>query len=678
MVSCAICRKSYPDTPWRCVKCGRYYHTSCLDNFITKYPEACCASIRSEPSSSIDAVTNACASVRRAIRSSARAERFDSGRVSLDPEEGSLVGLFSPPDDDKQENMADQSPMSIESFSELSDSDRLVALYTFMTTSNRALHEELASQKNRLDRTAREIERLKAMHYNAGPTYELKLCGIPITSSLSHLKLAEGVLKYLDLQKYVEKIIKTRDLQSRSRTKNQGTQPQAGTKTVVVKFESVAIRDYILEKKRNKGRICYKDVFPGADQDNEIGIFAMDSEYTFKLKRAAKDLANRHGYARVWVSSGTPQSTTATDAAGTSEPLRVAYANVNSLRAHLVEIKSFLSNHYIDVLSICETWLTPKVPDSLVHIPGFYLKRNDRGLTTEDAALEDQEDQDSLAEADGRRYRFGGGVACCLRSTIKSRIIAAPQIEEIDETESLLLELKTASGDKILFGSVYRRPEGHRLTKFFQELQDVLPLYHSVIVTGDFNYNLRRGHGFDGQHLLRMISECSLACVPHDATNHTATSDTQIDEILVDSADRIVSYWQTEVPFINGHDLLTLDYRFPMPPDSRVTPCRDFRHLVIGDFNTALMQRLTLVLTRVLDDADDVESLLNAFNGEILAVLDEQAPVAPRTKRRYREPWITPDLCTKRRERDRLYKEARRTRCPVLLSEFRLLRTTES
>ncbi|KAL7286770.1 hypothetical protein TKK_0018915 [Trichogramma kaykai] len=85
------------------------------------------------------------------------------------------------------------------------------------------------------------------------------------------------------------------------------------------------------------------------------------------------------------------------------------------------------------------------------------------------------------------------------------------------------------------------------------------------------------------------------------------------------------------------------------------------------------MQRLTLVLTRIPDDADDVESLLNAFNGEILSVLDEQAPVAPRTKRRYREPWITRDLCTKRRERDRLYKEARHTRCPVLLSEFRLL-----
>ncbi|XP_023317654.1 uncharacterized protein LOC106653306 [Trichogramma pretiosum] len=100
-----------------------------------------------------------------------------------------------------------------------------------------------------------------------------------------------------------------------------------------------------------------------------------------------------------------------------------------------------------------------------------------------------------------------------------------------------------------------------------------------------------------------------------------------------------------------------MDYSFPMPLESRMTPCRDFH-----------------CLTRISNDADVVESLLDAFNGEILAVLNEQAPVAPQIKRRHREPWITHELQTKRRERDRLYKEARRSRCPILLPEFRLLR----
>ncbi|CAB0037662.1 unnamed protein product [Trichogramma brassicae] len=84
------------------------------------------------------------------------------------------------------------------------------------------------------------------------------------------------------------------------------------------------------------------------------------------------------------------------------------------------------------------------------------------------------------------------------------------------------------------------------------------------------------------------------------------------------------------------------------------------------------MHRLNRPLTRISDDADDVESLLDAF-GEILAVLNEQAPVAPPIKRRHRESWITHKLHTKRRERGCLYKEARRFRCPILLSEFRLL-----
>ncbi|KAL7297741.1 hypothetical protein TKK_0008776 [Trichogramma kaykai] len=81
-----------------------------------------------------------------------------------------------------------------------------------------------------------------------------------------------------------------------------------------------------------------------------------------------------------------------------------------------------------------------------------------------------------------------------------------------------------------------------------------------------------------------------------------------------------------------------MDYSSPMSLESRMTPCRDLRRLVIGDFNEALMQQLNWI------------------------------------KRRHREPRITHELHTKRRERDRLYKEARRSHCPILWSEFRLLR----
>ena len=39
--------------------------------------------------------------------------------------------------------------------------------------------------------------------------------------------------------------------------------------------------------------------------DNEINIFEMLPQYTYKLRQSAREVANNHGYKHVWVSNGT-------------------------------------------------------------------------------------------------------------------------------------------------------------------------------------------------------------------------------------------------------------------------------------------------------------------------------------------------------------------------------------
>ena len=57
--------------------------------------------------------------------------------------------------------------------------------------------------------------------------------------------------------------------------------------------------------------------------------------------------------------------------------LNVAHVNLNNLSNKINHINHFLNFHSIHMLGISETWLTPSMPDSYLHIPNFTLIRAD-------------------------------------------------------------------------------------------------------------------------------------------------------------------------------------------------------------------------------------------------------------------------------------------------------------
>ena len=56
----------------------------------------------------------------------------------------------------------------------------------------------------------------------------------------------------------------------------------------------------------------------------------------------------------------------------------MASLNINSLLAHIDELRVFMSNSKIDILSINETKLDSTIKDSEVYLPGFEITRKDR------------------------------------------------------------------------------------------------------------------------------------------------------------------------------------------------------------------------------------------------------------------------------------------------------------
>ena len=58
--------------------------------------------------------------------------------------------------------------------------------------------------------------------------------------------------------------------------------------------------------------------------------------------------------------------------------VKIGHLNIRSLLKKIDEIKILIHENSFDILAISETWLSDKIPNELVNIPGFNVYRKDR------------------------------------------------------------------------------------------------------------------------------------------------------------------------------------------------------------------------------------------------------------------------------------------------------------
>ena len=73
-----------------------------------------------------------------------------------------------------------------------------------------------------------------------------------------------------------------------------------------------------------------------------------------------------------------------------------------------------------------------------------------------------------------------------------------------------------------------------------------------------------------------------------------------LDLCLVDSENVVIDYWKTEVPFIDGHDLIAATIKYSIvPPILQDFTYRGFKSLDLPDFQNYLSLSATEHLTRM-------------------------------------------------------------------------------
>ena len=127
----------------------------------------------------------------------------------------------------------------------------------------------------------------------------------------------------------------------------------------------------------------------------------------------------------------------------------MASLNINSLLAHIDDLKIFSNNSKIDILAINETKLDSSIQDYEIHLPaGFEIVRRDRPVNG----------------------RNGGGVGIYLRNNINYHI--RDDLSD-DQLNCLTIEITRPHSRPFILSTWYR-PPGSSLDTFhcFEKLRD--------------------------------------------------------------------------------------------------------------------------------------------------------------------------------------------------------------
>ena len=312
-----------------------------------------------------------------------------------------------------------------------------------------------------------------------------------------------------------------------------------------------------------------------------------------------------------------------------SNCIEIAQFNVNSLLGHIDLIRAHLDTHFYHIISKSETWVHSGISDDMVRLGDFTFIRNDR---------------------EGRR---GGGVAYYVHRSFRVKFLASSPSVFSNSPEFLILELSCPGAQSLLFISIYRRPKAVLFNDSFNVFSRYSFAYKNIIFGGGLNYNLS-GSGFEATSLRESVSFFGLNIVDSEPTYHTAAADSWLDVFIVDSSDKVQSFRKSEAPFIPGHDLLELSYRFESLPN----PVRTIVRRNFGRFNdSAFLDCFGRVLDEEhphsfegLSSSVEIDSFLKSLRGAIVFALDTQAPLRSFLVRRPRAPWLSAILRARIRE----------------------------
>ncbi|XP_020298059.1 uncharacterized protein LOC109862417 [Pseudomyrmex gracilis] len=318
----------------------------------------------------------------------------------------------------------------------------------------------------------------------------------------------------------------------------------------------------------------------------------------------------------------------------TFEHLRICHINCQSLVAHFDEFGIFFCNSHYHIIFLSEIWLKPEISDNFVGLQDYSLYRCDR------------------------TGRGGGGVAFYLHNNFRAHILKTSDNLYCRKPEYIIAEIFLSDVANLLLAVVYRPPNCGYLQEFEDAFLNLLAHYRHSVILGDFNADLLV-LSYDSTHLLTFIESAGLYLVPYQPTHNLAHSCTLLDLCIIDDSEKLIKYRQHAMPFLSAHDLIYIDYNICAERiQERIVTFRSFK-----DFNEiAFVGDLESVGWSGLLTSFSLDEKIDIFNQTVLYYVDKHAPLRSGAFRSLLAPWLTSEIKSAVKNRDRARRRWRRDR----------------
>ena len=338
----------------------------------------------------------------------------------------------------------------------------------------------------------------------------------------------------------------------------------------------------------------------------------------------------------------------------------VASLNVNSLMLHIDEIRLLIKKLGIHILAISETKIDENVYDDLVSIDGYAIKRCDRN-------------------------RFGGGVAIYIKDTIFDKCTVRDDLPQ-STLEALCIEVKPVRSAPFIVLAWYRPPnEAIDNSRFLEEsLQCLDKEDKEIILLGDTNCDLLpRSYNTDhsglntdlsphSKRLTEIYEHFGFHQLIKTATRETMTSSSLIDNIATTNKSNIVVFGVHQTG-ISDHYLVysVKKFRGGVKKQHKNISTRQMKNFSKSDFLDDLQK---IDWKGIVTQTDDVNIIVEQWTKIFSLILEKHAPLRNRRVSERFCPWITKDFKLMCASRDKLRKQAIRSKSEVLFDAYKQMR----
>ena len=305
--------------------------------------------------------------------------------------------------------------------------------------------------------------------------------------------------------------------------------------------------------------------------------------------------------------------------------LKFGVVNARSVCNKVDIISDIIYSEKLDILAICETWIT----DESKHI------------------LDQIRPSDYTVLHIPRQEKRGGGVGIICKSTLKP---GQDNSTTFDSFEHVIIRT-TFKHTRLTIVNLYRPPSSS-LGQFFEDLASLLDELCTsttpILICGDFNIHVQNDTDANKKRLDDILFRYDLS---QHVKGPTHTSGNTLDLVLTRACDNILDSAETSC-LVSDHFLVSGYLNFTDPPSTaKPSAFRKIADINLDKFKKDICEKINT-------EYDDLDSLIEHFDSTLTSILDSHAPVQHRKgKAKPIQPWYDNDIHVARRQRRALERK---------------------